>query len=720
MDGKIVIGTELDNKDLEKGLRKSEAELRKYASEKERLLTQREKAELDLSSYYEAVRLIKEATDETLRISNNPLEVDAAMKSEERLIGRKNEQYKKELDNLGLINNKIQENATKQETVKRKIVEINEELRRQQGIEGAKQYFANMGNSIEGIAVKLRRWALSLFSVASMYMLVRRASSTAMQQNQELANSMAGVWNYLAELIMPIMEVIVSWIMKAISAINYFFKILTGVDFAAKANERTTKRQTKATERQTKAVKKQAQAQKELNKELAAFDEINKVTDEQNKGNDLDDAGSVGGGVPDVSVPEGLLKLPELSEKTKKVLEGLANIIKKIVDFAKEHPKVLATLLGGAAITSLIAKILGVSSVATPLGLLGVLAVLTAINFVVYDQIKKEFAELNKSIEETRKTLKGNTDGWKEYGEEIKKTGISSDAFDKTIKSNIKSLGNSTLAMAESRTKIGEFDFAVQVLSGTYQENRKVLEENINTLNAEADAMFVAYNQTDKNSESTENMTEYLKKYKSTLEKTNEQLGSNYNTSVAYSDVIKDNKEKIKDVDLRLQYLDYTLQGGKKSFEDYKKSVENTNKKLDDTKNKTNALNGKKATIKIDADTSSADRKTKNWFKNFINSAAINPINSILSNFGLKIPKLAKGGIINMPGQGVPLAGAIGGERGAEGVIPLTDSQQMDLLGAAIGKHITVAPTIPVYVGNRQIARVVKEIEEEDSFAYNR
>lgn len=77
---------------------------------------------------------------------------------------------------------------------------------------------------------------------------------------------------------------------------------------------------------------------------------------------------------------------------------------------------------------------------------------------------------------------------------------------------------------------------------------------------------------------------------------------------------------------------------------------------------------------------------------------------------------LAKGGIVNMPSRGVPIAG----ERGQEGVIPLTDSQQMDLLGQSIGKYITMNATIPIYVGNRQIARELRTINNESDFAFNR
>ena len=84
-----------------------------------------------------------------------------------------------------------------------------------------------------------------------------------------------------------------------------------------------------------------------------------------------------------------------------------------------------------------------------------------------------------------------------------------------------------------------------------------------------------------------------------------------------------------------------------------------------------------------------------------------------------KLPRLAKGGIINQPGRGIPVGSAIGGERGQEGVIPLTDSQQMQLLGEAIGRYINLNATIPIYMGNRQIAREIKKINAQNDFAFN-
>ena len=80
-------------------------------------------------------------------------------------------------------------------------------------------------------------------------------------------------------------------------------------------------------------------------------------------------------------------------------------------------------------------------------------------------------------------------------------------------------------------------------------------------------------------------------------------------------------------------------------------------------------------------------------------------------------PKLAVGGIINQPGRGVPLA--MGGERGAEGVIPLTDAQQMQKLGEAIGRYITVNASITNTMNGRVISRELKQIENEENFAFN-
>lgn len=95
--------------------------------------------------------------------------------------------------------------------------------------------------------------------------------------------------------------------------------------------------------------------------------------------------------------------------------------------------------------------------------------------------------------------------------------------------------------------------------------------------------------------------------------------------------------------------------------------------------------------------------------------------NFTMSNIKIpRIPYLAKGGIVNMPGRGVPVGGAFTGERGAEGVIPLTDSQQMAMLGEAIGKYITINANITNTMNGRVISRELQKIQNNSDFAFNR
>lgn len=86
-----------------------------------------------------------------------------------------------------------------------------------------------------------------------------------------------------------------------------------------------------------------------------------------------------------------------------------------------------------------------------------------------------------------------------------------------------------------------------------------------------------------------------------------------------------------------------------------------------------------------------------------------------------KLPRLKSGGIINLPGRGIPVGGgtAIGGEAGKEGVLPLTDTQAMETLGETIGRYVTINANIVNSMNGRVISRQLQRIQNEKSFAYN-
>lgn len=85
----------------------------------------------------------------------------------------------------------------------------------------------------------------------------------------------------------------------------------------------------------------------------------------------------------------------------------------------------------------------------------------------------------------------------------------------------------------------------------------------------------------------------------------------------------------------------------------------------------------------------------------------------------ISLPRMKMGGIVNMPNRGSLIGGAIAGESGAEGVIPLTDSQAMETLGEAIGRYITINANIVNKMNGRILSRELKQISNDRDFAYN-
>lgn len=85
-----------------------------------------------------------------------------------------------------------------------------------------------------------------------------------------------------------------------------------------------------------------------------------------------------------------------------------------------------------------------------------------------------------------------------------------------------------------------------------------------------------------------------------------------------------------------------------------------------------------------------------------------------------KISRLAKGGIINMPGKGVYRGGAFVGEGGPEGQVPLTNDRSLEIIGETIAKHTVINLTNITKLDNRQIAREQKKINMQNDFAFNR
>lgn len=84
-----------------------------------------------------------------------------------------------------------------------------------------------------------------------------------------------------------------------------------------------------------------------------------------------------------------------------------------------------------------------------------------------------------------------------------------------------------------------------------------------------------------------------------------------------------------------------------------------------------------------------------------------------------RIPRLAAGGIVNMPGRGVDYYGANIGERRPEGIVPLDNEASLRIIGETIAKNTRINADITLDLEGRILARVMKELYADRQFARN-
>lgn len=267
--------------------------------------------------------------------------------------------------------------------------------------------FKKIGNTV-------KKYALSLVGLRSIYSLVSRASSAYLSQDTELAEKLQSVWVGLGSFLAPVLEMISDSLLKALGYLNVFIKALTGIDFLARAN--------------AKALQSQAKAQKELNRQTYDFDVIRTQQDNSSGG-----GASAGGG-------SGLFDIPDLDQNLVKKLQDLAKWLKENWDLIKKVGEALlitfgavkiakiikgiATLLGGAG-TGLI----GLQSILTGLLTIGVITLgiyllytaLTGRDLIKdLKDIKDGIKEVNEMTEKNTEAEKKNTEVLGEFNKQMK------------------------------------------------------------------------------------------------------------------------------------------------------------------------------------------------------------------------------------------------------------------------------------------------------------
>lgn len=639
MDGKIVIGTEVETDDLGKSIRKIENEINKLdrntASTNEKAQREVEKLEekyedlqrqmdgLNLDSYYKEVERINEMYSKMPGLED---------KKEEKL-EQLDEVYSKQIEKanklgfqLESIEGKIkntQESAkrTTEEYAKQKTElegqlkvsqsELKERERIERNQANITKVLKTTGGQLKDITRKIGRWAISILGVYSAYSLISNAMSTLSQYNEDLSNKLYSIRLMIAGTLEPIVTKIVDIIYRLLSYLNMITKAWFNIDMFAKG--------------QSLSLKDSNKQAKNLQKTLAGFDEINKVSDSSSSGTDVGGGGNQFVPPEDVPVPEWMQWIIDHKDLIIATLLGIAGgiiaiklgcdllmglgigliiagivlLIQDIIDFIKDPSwdKFADILIDLAIILAGVAIAMLAVNAANPVAwiILAIAAVVALVAVIIknWDKIKAVLGKVWDWINE--KIVKPIVNGFNNLKDKVV------NAFT-TVKDKVSDI------FTKIKNKISD------IISGI------------------------------------------VEKFKAIGSKVGDAIGSAFKTAINGV----------------LQMVENILNTPIKAIN-----------KLLDVINKVPGVSLGKLTT-------------------------------------LKLPRLKTGGIINQPGRGVPVGGAIGGEAGREGVIPLTDSQAMEELGRSIGKYININLTNVTKLDNRQIAREQKIINAQSDFAFNR
>lgn len=537
----------------------------------------------------------------------------------------------------------------------------------------------NVGNGLEKVIKKVTRWGLALFGIRSMYNFIRQSASTLSQYDKQMATDIEYIRFALATTLKPIIQWILDAVAKLMYYVNYIWAKWFGKplfkDAGAKAFADANK-----------------QAQK-LKNTLTDFDEVRTLNAKEDDG--IKTPSFDLSNMQDVEIPWWIDWIANNKDTILKIGEVFAGLF-------------VASKVAGWL--GLIGKLIGGKTS----GLNGILTALMAI--AAYELIKidvqlikdatKQYNELADSISNLATKGEKAIEVEKALQEASTNTQTSTEDLDTIFQHYTRSISLNTDIIKSNKGAIDNLSFTESILdaailgtNGTvYQstkniaENSEEIRKNIDQLNRMRDAGNLT--------------TEQEEKYRDALEKLIPQLESQMDGLVEGTDAYTNMK--------------YAIQIAKETLDKF---------------NNTNVKN-KAATIDVTANVTSfkqaIDRAVKYAEQKLgglgFSAGGGGNIGGSGGGFRAKgglyhpsmLPKLAVGGIINNPGPGVPYHGATIAEAGAEAVVPLTDSQQMSLLGETIGKYITVELTNITELDGRQIARKVNKIQQDENFVLNR
>ena len=768
VDGSITIGAIFTTDKFDRQIAKFESDMKKEEEKLELKLNAKIQAEnelkkhkqdiFDLEQEYEKLAPKVERYNEL--ISQSKAGTNLSPKDFQFISDIQNSNVLSQYDKMGSqldgmyakeerLNAKVQQKAYAYKQVVDKVDEYKQKIENvkiQKQVADAnrlKDSFNGVGKSIQDAVGKAAKLALGIFGIRSAFMFLRRASSDLASYDQQYATNLEYIRYALTQMIAPVLQWIVNLAAKLLGYINAIMQGWFGINLFSRGSAENFNKMKAGASGVSKAVK-------QIKKDLAGFDEINKLTDQSDTGTSVG-AGGVGVGVPSfdlsalsgeppkwlqwiighkneiltimASVAAGLLawKLgfgALMSLGIAVAVYGVIKAVKGLLAFIKNPTwKNFKKFLGGLALAITGVAIAMIAFNATnPVGwILLAIGAVVALTTAIIGLIAKLITNKAKILD-TKKAQEELTQAQQKAKE-------ATDAYVNAV--DRAEQAQKELTEAEKKNKLSGEELYQAVQNGTLDY------QNMNGAQRE---VYKAYLNNKSAQEELKNATKELNNAKK------EETKASWENQLAIA------KEKGNYDEFRNSVVK-AYKDGKLSAEEARDYIERAMGDMSDssrqtfTKDLPNDIKNGLDPKKYESAWSRFKTKWNEFWNNLKSKISMYfEVNYSAKGGGKgskgygggvgtrahggiyypsKLPKLASGGIINVPGRGVPYNGAIIGERGAEAVVPLTDNQQMELLGATIGKYITINANVINTMNGRVISRELKQIKNEQDFAFN-
>ena len=351
-DGSVIIKADIDDKQAQKELDALEKKIdalqkkletsqgKKSAIEKQLLDAKKPLDEtgikiLDLQSKLKSINdivfgRIDATPEEWIDAKMQEADVTAELAKQQKIYEQQEKPYKKAIENLEKINDAIKENTEELEKAKERSGELGVQLgntgknagKIQEGLDKASQGMEAFTKRVKMLAKR----ALVFTVIAKALAALRDWLADVVAVNGEARDAIAQLKGALLTLAQPLVQIIIpafTALVKVLATVVSFIANIVSALFGTTAKESANA--AKSLNDQKNAYKGVGGAAKSASKQLASFDEINKLSGE----------GGGGSGIilPDFSTAANFAFLDKIADKIKKIGQDIVNLFKDVAGF---------------------------------------------------------------------------------------------------------------------------------------------------------------------------------------------------------------------------------------------------------------------------------------------------------------------------------------------------------------------------------------------------